>query len=160
MKKLSQLFDLHNGPQELSSAAAEAAADKVAKVETGVMDVKDKRHQRWRAYVKKDLEKPRAILKAPFARLCRDILKDLRPDFRIGDGAVDCVHQAAEAAMVQTLAEANIVMEHAQRVELYPRDIRVLKKLRPLDITFANWEPVGPDAPRARAGVTAGAGQA
>lgn len=160
LKKLSEDMRGQKGPQECSADAAEAAASSCPDLGRGLLGKKERRSKKWRAFVKRDSEKPRAILKTPFRHLCKDLLQDLKNGYRIGEAAVDCLHQAAEAAMTRMLAEANIVMEHAKRSELYPRDIRVLQKLRSHDVTFAGWEPVGPDAPRLRLAVTAVAGWA
>lgn len=119
------------GPQAASAAAAKAAQQAHEDVLSDSLDKKQRRRAKRRAFVKKSIEKQRVFLKTPFTRVCKELLPD---GFCVGDEAIDCLQQAAEAAVEQAMREAYIVATHAKKCELYPRDIRVLKKLRPTDV--------------------------
>lgn len=139
---------------ECSALAAEQAAQAVEKWDRGSVDKKEARRRKWKAFVKKDMDRPRAILKTSFRRLSRDLLPK---EYRLSAEALDCLHQATEAAMQQVMKEGSMIMAHCNRTELYPKDF--LQKLRPDDVCFAGWKPVGPSAPRARSSLKPLAGR-
>jgi histone H3/H4 len=83
------------------------------------------------------------LLKAPFARLVREILasicnkknKDLgtgeaATDYRVTPTMLEAVQQAAEAYLVDLFDNANLSAIHAKRVTLMPKDIQLVRHIR------------------------------
>ena len=74
----------------------------------------------------------RLIPRAPFVRLCREIMQDVsgRPDLRFSEEAVDALQEATEAYLVALFEDAQLCAIHAGRVTLMPRDMALARKLR------------------------------
>ena len=44
--------------------------------------------------------------------------------------ALECLHEGAEAYMVSSLEDANLLVIHARRITLQPRDIQLAQRIR------------------------------
>uniref|UniRef100_T1J8B6 Core Histone H2A/H2B/H3 domain-containing protein n=1 Tax=Strigamia maritima TaxID=126957 RepID=T1J8B6_STRMM len=74
------------------------------------------------------------IRKLPFSRLVREVCSDLSVfTFRWEARALEALQEASEAYLVDILEHANLCVNHAKRVTLYPRDIRLVKRVRGMD---------------------------
>ncbi len=51
-------------------------------------------------------------------------------DLRFQAAALDCIHEAAEAFMVEIFEDSNLVAIHSKRVTIQPRDMQLVKTLR------------------------------
>ncbi len=51
-------------------------------------------------------------------------------DLRFSAAALDCIHEAAEAFMVELFEDSNLVAIHSKRVTIQPRDMQLVKNLR------------------------------
>ena len=74
----------------------------------------------------------RLIPRAPFVRLCREILCDVadRHDLRFSEEAIDALQEATEAYLVALFEDAQLCAIHAGRVTLMVRDMALARKLR------------------------------
>ena len=74
----------------------------------------------------------RLIRRAPFVRVCREILARVsgRPDLRYSREAVDALQEATEAYLVGLFEDAQLCAIHAKRVTVMPRDMALARKLR------------------------------
>ena len=70
------------------------------------------------------------IKKAPFQRLIREIMMDIRTDLRIQSFALLALQEAAEAYMVGLMEDTNLVAIHAGRKTIMPKDIKLARRLR------------------------------
>ncbi|XP_042864856.1 histone H3-like isoform X2 [Penaeus japonicus] len=68
--------------------------------------------------------------KLPFSRLIREILQSYKPDLRIQSLALEALQEAAESYIISVLEMANLCSIHAKRVTLYPKDIRLVRRIR------------------------------
>ena len=100
------------------SLAAEQAAQAVEKWDRGSVDKQEARRRKWKAFVKKDMDRPRAILKTSFRRLSRD---QLPKECRLSAEALDCSLQATEAAMQQVMKEGSMIMAHCNLHRAVPQ---------------------------------------
>uniref|UniRef100_A0A914PI13 Histone H2A/H2B/H3 domain-containing protein n=1 Tax=Panagrolaimus davidi TaxID=227884 RepID=A0A914PI13_9BILA len=71
--------------------------------------------------------------RAPFCRLVKDIMSEhpysAEVRLRIQKMALEVVQQAAEAFLVDTFEDVNLIAAHARRVTIMPKDIQLLKRL-------------------------------
>ena len=74
----------------------------------------------------------RLIRRAPFVRVCREILARVsgRSDLRYSREAVDALQEATEAYLVCLFEDAQLCAIHAGRVTLMVRDLALARKLR------------------------------
>ena len=74
----------------------------------------------------------RLIRRAPFVRVCREILARVsgRPDLRYSREAVDALQEATEAYLVGLFEDAQLCAIHAKRVTVMPRDMALARKIR------------------------------
>lgn len=70
------------------------------------------------------------IPKAPFKRLVRECLQDVKKGLFVTATAVAAVQEAAEAHLVMVLEHANLLAHHAHRVTVQPRDIELATLIR------------------------------
>ena len=71
------------------------------------------------------------IRRSPFARLVREILRDIHPStFMWQLAAVECLQEAAEAYLIHFMSDAYLCSIHAKRVTLMPRDFQLIRRLR------------------------------
>lgn len=69
------------------------------------------------------------IRKAPFQRIVREIINDLK-EFRITVSAVEALQEAAEAYIVDLFADTNLCAIHAKRVTVMAKDMQLARRLR------------------------------
>lgn len=70
------------------------------------------------------------IAKAPFRRLVREIVSNLKESFRMSPTCVEALQESTELYVTSVLADANLCTLHANRVTIYPKDIQLALKLR------------------------------
>ncbi|EAN84245.1 histone H3 variant V [Trypanosoma cruzi] len=70
------------------------------------------------------------IAKAPFRRLVREIVSNLKDSFRMSATCVEALQESTELYVTSVLADANLCTLHANRVTVYPKDIQLALKLR------------------------------
>jgi histone H3 len=76
------------------------------------------------------------IPKAPFQRLVREITQEEKEDMRFQRSALEALHEAAEAFLVEVLQSTNESAIHAKRVTVLGKDMRFAMHQR-----FEKWEP-------------------
>jgi histone H3 len=69
-------------------------------------------------------------LKAPFARLVREIAQDYKTDLRFQGEALLALQEAVEAYMVGLMEDSNKVAIHAKRVTIMPKDMQLIRAIR------------------------------
>ena len=133
--KFHGLLDTSHGPHHAAYEAAEKAQldGQSLEMPSRGMPKKARRKQLWKGFVKKKPAKEMAS-----------------EGYSISAAGLDCLHQAAEVAIVQLFKDSLVMAKHSSRLELYPADMRVVAGLRPNDITFRGWDPQGPASPRKR----------
>lgn len=67
---------------------------------------------------------------APFRRLVREIINDVRPDLRMTTGSVDALREAAEVYMCTIFEESQLLAIHGRRVTVMPKDMQLCLRLR------------------------------
>ena len=70
------------------------------------------------------------IRQAPFRRLVRELIQDLKQDFRIAAQALKALQEAAEAYLVGLFEDVNLCAIHAKRVTIMPKDIQLARCIR------------------------------
>lgn len=70
------------------------------------------------------------IPRAPFRRLVREIVLNLKDSIRIRSSALDALQEATEAYITSVLGDANLCTIHAKRVTLFPKDLQLALRLR------------------------------
>eukprot|EP00483_Globobulimina_turgida_P012576 UN12599 len=70
------------------------------------------------------------IPKLPFSRLVKEVCRKYRHDLRWRANAIEALHYAAEAYIVQIFEDAYLCTIHAKRVTIYPRDIQLARRIR------------------------------
>ena len=70
------------------------------------------------------------IRKAPFQRLVREVLQDVKSDIRLTASSVEAIQNAAEAYLVSIFEDANLCAVHARRVTVMPKDFQLVKRIR------------------------------
>eukprot|EP00171_Calliarthron_tuberculosum_P011027 IDg11027t1 len=70
------------------------------------------------------------IRKLPFQRLVREIASDFCEDIRFKAAAVGALQEAAEAQAVGLFEDSTLCTIHAKRVTLFPRDVRLARRIR------------------------------
>ncbi|ORC92471.1 histone H3 variant [Trypanosoma theileri] len=70
------------------------------------------------------------IAKAPFRRLVREIVSNLKDSFRMSPTCVEALQESTELYVTSVLTDANLCTLHANRVTVYPKDIQLALRLR------------------------------
>eukprot|EP00743_Colponemidia_sp_Colp-15_P006812 GILK01007347.1.p2 GENE.GILK01007347.1~~GILK01007347.1.p2 ORF type:complete len:123 (+),score=4.91 GILK01007347.1:59-427(+) len=70
------------------------------------------------------------IRKAPFQRLVRELATSQKEGLRFQSSAVLAIQEATESYMISLLADTNLLAIHAQRVTIFPRDVKLARRLR------------------------------
>lgn len=70
------------------------------------------------------------IARAPFRRLVREIIMNLKDSIRMRSSALDALQEATEAYVTSVLGDANLCTIHAKRVTLFPKDLQLALRLR------------------------------
>ena len=76
------------------------------------------------------MEDKRLCAKAPLLRRIRDLMSTHDPEMRIQAVALEAVHEAVEAYMVNMLEDANLCCIHAKRQTLMKKDISLAMRIR------------------------------
>ncbi|XP_047479579.1 histone H3.3-like [Penaeus chinensis] len=69
------------------------------------------------------------VPKLPFSRLIKEILQQFG-SYRLQSMALMALQEAAEAYVIGLLEMANLCSIHAKRVTLYPKDIKLVRRIR------------------------------
>lgn len=70
------------------------------------------------------------IPKLPLKRLVREIVQDIKPDYRSTAGALAAIQEAAEAHLTTEFELANLSTVSHQRVTVMPRDFMLSRRIR------------------------------
>ena len=70
------------------------------------------------------------IPKLPFSRVVKEICARYRDNFRWKHDAIEALHVAAEAHIVDIFEDAYLCSIHAKRVTLMVRDIQLARRIR------------------------------
>ena len=70
------------------------------------------------------------LLKLPFARLCREILRDVHSQMRVSPVAFAALQEACEAYIVQLYEDSNLLAIHGKRVTIMPKDMQLARRIR------------------------------
>jgi histone H3/H4 len=70
------------------------------------------------------------IPKAPFTRLCKEVVYDQKPHFRIQATAVQALHESSEQYLTGLFEDCNLTAIHAKRVTIMPRDMQLVERIR------------------------------
>ena len=85
-------------------------------------------HQRLIIEQRRSLERP-ALSRAPFQRLVREIAYKWREELRFQTAAIDALKEASEAFLLNLFEDANLCTLHANRVTLFPSDMKLAMRL-------------------------------
>ena len=66
----------------------------------------------------------------PLLRRVRFTMKEFNPNFRISASAIEAVHEACEAYLVNMLEDANLCVIHAKRQTLFKKDVNLAIRIR------------------------------
>ena len=70
------------------------------------------------------------IRRAPFWRLCREIIQEYKSDLRVQMAAIVALQEATEAYIISIFEDANLCAIHAKRVTITPRDMQLARRIR------------------------------
>ena len=71
------------------------------------------------------------LRKAPFQRLVREIMQDLKKsDLRCQSTAILALQEASESYLISMFEDANLCAIHAKRVTIMPKDIELARRIR------------------------------
>ncbi|KAK8753120.1 hypothetical protein OTU49_002646 [Cherax quadricarinatus] len=70
------------------------------------------------------------VPKLPFSRVVREILSEQGRELRFQTLALMALQEAAESYIVAIFEMANLCSIHARRVTVYPRDIKLVRRIR------------------------------
>ena len=57
-------------------------------------------------------------------------MTDFEADFRVGEGVMPALQEAAEAYLVGLFEDTNLCAIHAKRVMIMPKDIQLARRIR------------------------------
>lgn len=80
----------------------------------------------------KTLQKSTAPLipKMPFQRLVREISIDFQEELRFQSTAVNALQESSEGYLTGLFEDSMLAGTHAKRVTLFPKDIRIVRRIR------------------------------
>jgi len=70
------------------------------------------------------------IRKAPFQRLVREIVQDMKKEVKFQSTALLCLQEAAEAHLIGLFEDTNLCAIHAKRVTILPKDMQLARRIR------------------------------
>ncbi len=71
------------------------------------------------------------IRKAPFQRLCNEIIRsDMKLDLRLQSTALLALQTASEAYLIGLFEDTNLCAIHAKRVTIMPKDMQLARRIR------------------------------
>ena len=134
-KRKNQPFKLQRKPKPVK--ASTAPAPKPHRYRPGTVALRE---------VRKFQKSTDLLIPAlPFHRLVREILQDLRVDYRVQGVAVKALQEASEAFLVSLFEDAQLCAIHGKRVTLQPKDMQLASKIRgcwkgqPAPPGHSNW---------------------
>ena len=68
--------------------------------------------------------------RVPFQRLVKEIAQELKADVRFQTSAILAIQEAAEAYLVGLFGDCVLSAEHAGRVTIMPKDMRLARRIR------------------------------
>ena len=68
--------------------------------------------------------------KGPFRRLVKELITDLKSEFRLQEKAAVALQEGAEAYLAGLFTDANLEALHAKRVTIQPKDIKIARTIR------------------------------
>lgn len=137
-------------PQDAAAAKAEESARKMCQEAParGMLGDRLRRRAKWRLYAKN--QEGLVAKKVAFRAVCQDALTDAGSQFRLSQGALTALQWAGEEALATMFAKASLAAKHANRMTVYPKDVRLLSRLLSDDALFHRFSPKGPDMPQRR----------
>jgi histone H3/H4 len=122
-------------PQMQESATEEAAA-REERQETAVKP----RRPRWQREIMSMVRSTCLVIpKAPFTRLCKEVLQDVKPSFRIQATAIGALQESSEQFLTGTMEDCSLVAAHAKRVTIQPKDMQLVLRLRKGQFAAGNF---------------------
>lgn len=73
------------------------------------------------------------IPKMAMLRLIKEVVSEMKPDFKIQTAAIGALHEASEAFLVGILEDTNLCALHAKRVTIQPQDLLLARRIRGRD---------------------------
>ena len=70
------------------------------------------------------------IRKLPFQRFLRELMEDIKRDYRFNSNAVMALQEAGEAYLVSLFEDTNVCAIHAKRVTIMPKDMQLARRIR------------------------------
>lgn len=70
------------------------------------------------------------LRKLPFQRLVREIAQDYRSELRFQSSAIQALQHACEDYLTGLFEDANLLAIHAKRVTIFPKDLRLARRIR------------------------------
>lgn len=70
-----------------------------------------------------------SIPKGPFQKLVREIAYDFKENIRFQTASLDALREASESFLISVFEDANLCTLHANRVTLFPSDLKLALKL-------------------------------
>mmetsp|Transcript_28495 Transcript_28495/g.66893 ORF Transcript_28495/g.66893 Transcript_28495/m.66893 type:complete len:133 (+) Transcript_28495:2018-2416(+) len=70
------------------------------------------------------------LSKIPFQRLVREILQDMKEDWRVSKDAMLALQEAAEAHLIELFEDTNLLAIHAKRVTIKDKDMQLARRIR------------------------------
>ena len=72
----------------------------------------------------------RSIPNAPFARVVRSIMREKHPGYRIQFAVIGVLLEVAERYLIEVFEASSLLVAHARRVTLMPRDLALYTRLK------------------------------
>jgi len=86
--------------------------------------------EEWERLCQSVLKGARAWAKAPFHRLVKEIVRDIKPDFRVKREVMDILETVVNKYMVHFLADSNKCAQHRNCKTVMSKDMTLAKRLR------------------------------
>ena len=102
-----------------------------------LMEVVEKKNHRYRPgtvalrEIRKYQKSTELLLrKMPFQRLVREIAQDFRSWLRFQSSAILALQEATESYITGLFEDTNLVAIHAKRVTIFPKDMKLARRIR------------------------------
>ena len=130
-----QLTDVK--PQDAAESARKMCQEAPAR---GMLGDRLRRRAKWRLHAKN--QEGLVAKKVAFRAVCQDALTDAGSQFRLSQGALTALQWAGEEALATMFAKASLAAKHANRMTVYPKDVRLVSRLLPDDALFRRFSRV------------------
>ena len=70
------------------------------------------------------------IRRFPFERLVREVAQEYVATPRFQKKAIDALQYATESHLVKLYEDANLLANHAKRITVYPKDLKLVRRIR------------------------------